>query len=82
MKTNLVAIGNSRGIRIPKSVIEQTGLKDEVEIDVRGSELVIRSARKPREGWDELCRELAARGEDKLLDAETPTVWDETEWTW
>ncbi len=82
MKTSLVAIGNSRGIRIPKAVIEQTGLQDEVEIDVRGSELVIRSARKPREGWDEAFRQMAARGDDKLLDAETSTTWEETEWTW
>jgi antitoxin MazE len=82
MKISLVAIGNSRGIRIPKAVIEQTGLQDEVEIDVRGSELVIRSAHKPRAGWEEACREMAAREDHKLLDSAIPTVWDETEWTW
>jgi antitoxin MazE len=82
MKANLVAIGNSRGVRIPKAVLEQTGLKDEVDLEVRGSELIIRSARKPREGWAEAFREMAARGDDKLLDPETATEWDETEWTW
>jgi antitoxin MazE len=82
MKANLVAIGNSRGVRIPKAILEQTGLTDEVELEVRGAQLVIRSARKPREGWEQACREMTARGEDALLDPETTTTWDETEWTW
>jgi antitoxin MazE len=82
MRANLVAIGNSRGVRIPKAILEQTGLTDEVELEVRGSQLVIRSARKPREGWAEDCRKMAERSDDGLLDPQTPTVWDETEWTW
>jgi antitoxin MazE len=82
MRASLIAIGNSRGVRIPKAVLEQTGLKDEVEMEVRGEELVIRAARKPREGWEESFREMAARGDDKLLDPTTPTEWDETEWQW
>ena len=82
MRANLVAIGNSRGVRIPKAVLEQTGLKDEVDLEVRGSELVIRAARKPREGWAEAFREMAARGDDELLDPETMSEWDRTEWTW
>jgi len=82
MRANLVAIGNSRGVRIPKAVLEQTGLKDEVDLEVRGSELVIRAARKPREGWAEAFREMAARGDDELLDPETMSEWDRTGWTW
>ena len=77
-----MAIGNSRGVRIPKAVLEQTGLKDEVDLEVRGSELVIRAARKPREGWAEAFREMAARGDDELLDPETMSEWDRTGWTW
>lgn len=82
MKANLVAIGNSRGVRIPKALLEQTGLTDKVELEVRGKQLVIRSARKPREGWEAAFREMAARGDDELLDPETMSEWDETEWTW
>jgi antitoxin MazE len=82
MRANLVAIGNSRGVRIPKAVLEQTGLTDTVELEVRGKQLVIRSARKPREGWAEDCRKMAELGEDGLIDPQTPTIWDETEWTW
>ncbi|MEP6960875.1 MAG: AbrB/MazE/SpoVT family DNA-binding domain-containing protein [Acidobacteriota bacterium] len=82
MKANLIAIGNSRGVRIPKAVLEQTGLTDEVEMEVRGRQLVIRAARKPRQGWEEAFREMATRGDDALLDAPTPTTWDKSEWKW
>jgi antitoxin MazE len=51
MRARLVQIGNSRGIRIPKPLLEQTGLHDEVEIEVRGEQLVIRAANPPRAGW-------------------------------
>jgi antitoxin MazE len=84
MKSRIVRIGNSQGIRIPKPVLEQAGLSDEVEIDVRGKTLVIRPARRPREGWDVAFREMAARGDDALLDGDVTTsrAWDEEEWEW
>jgi antitoxin MazE len=53
MKTRLVRIGNSRGIRIPKTILEQAGLQEEVEILVEHNSLVIRSVKKPRDGWNE-----------------------------
>ena len=82
MRTNVIAIGNSRGIRIPKVVLEQTGLRDEVELEVRGSQVVIRAANHPRAGWDKRFEEMAAAGDDKLLDPVAPNTWDESEWQW
>lgn len=82
MRATLVRIGNSRGVRIPKAVLEQTGLRDEIEMEVRGSQVVIRAAHHPRAGWDEAFSVMAARGDDKMLDRATPTKWDETEWEW
>lgn len=84
MKVNLVRIGNSRGIRIPKPVIEQCGFGDEVEMVVRNSELVIRSSSSARKGWSAAFAQMAEYGDDELLDlvAETPTEWDEEEWEW
>ena len=52
MKTRIVRIGNSRGVRIPKLLLEQTGLDGEVDISVRDDGLMIRPARKAREGWE------------------------------
>jgi len=82
MKVSVVQIGNSRGVRIPKAVLEQVGLRDEAEMEVRGSELVIRSANHPRAGWEAAFAKMAERGDDALLDAPTSTKWDETEWRW
>jgi antitoxin MazE len=84
MKTRIVRIGNSHGIRIPKPLLEQTGLRGEVEISVQDNSLVIRSARKPRAGWAAAFQEMARRGDDALLDEVPPTLsdWDEDEWEW
>ena len=84
MKGQIVRIGNSQGIRIPKVLIEQTGLSKEVEICVQDDSLVIRPARLVREGWEAAFQEIARRGDDVLLDAGSlpPTRWDEEEWEW
>ena len=84
VKTQVVRIGNSQGIRIPKLLLEQVGLFGDVEMEVAADHLVLRRARKSREGWEEHFKQIAEDGEDKLLDAEflKPTQWDLTEWEW
>jgi antitoxin MazE len=83
MKTNLIAIGNSRGIRIPKPLIEQCGLADEVEIDVRDKSIVIYSPRKSRDGWDKAFAQMARLKDDTLRDgSDKPSRWDSEEWEW
>jgi antitoxin MazE len=82
LKARLVKIGNSRGVRIPKIWLDQLELRDEVEMAVESGHIVIRPARHPRHGWDEAAREMAARGDDKLLDEPTPTQFDIDEWEW
>jgi antitoxin MazE len=84
MKTRIVRIGNSRGIRIPKPLLEQTGLRGEVEITAEDGSLVIRRARRPRESWEAAFAEMARRGDDALLDVlpHSLSTWDEDEWEW
>ena len=82
MKTRLVRIGNSRGIRIPKPMLEEAGLEDEVEIEVSPDGLRITPTRAVREGWEAAAAQLAERGEGGLLDPETLTDFDEAEWDW
>ncbi len=82
MKTRLVRIGNSRGIRLPKPLIEEAGLRDEVELRVREGALVIMPAKPPRYGWAEAARTLRERGESPLLDPPTPSRFDEEDWEW
>lgn len=84
MKTRIVPIGNSQGIRIPKLLLEQTGLSGEVEISAEDDALVIRPARKPRALWAAAFQKMAQRGDDALLDDVPPSGsrWDEDEWEW
>lgn len=84
MKSRVVRIGNSKGIRIPKPLFEQTGIADEVEIEVSGNTLVIRPAHPPRAGWECAFQAMAAAGEDSLLDpgAIGTSQWDDEDWEW
>jgi antitoxin MazE len=84
MKTRIINIGNSRGIRIPKPLIEQTGLTGEVEISVREKTLIIRAAGKPRTGWEDGFKRMAMQGDDHGLDVEPllASHFDEDEWEW
>jgi antitoxin MazE len=82
MKANLIRIGNSRGVRIPKAFLDQAGLHDAVDIALRGSQLIIRAANHPRQGWEEAFAAMAANGADSLLDPPANTQWDDSEWEW
>ncbi len=82
MKTKLIKVGNSQGVRIPRLLIEEAGLTGELEMSVEGDALVLRTARHPRAGWEEAFAEMHAAGDDELLDPLTATEFDESEWTW
>jgi antitoxin MazE len=82
MKARIVKIGNSKGIRIPKPLLEQLALAEEAELEVQQGQIVIRPAQRPRHDWDEQFRAMAKRGDDRLLDQPTLTRWDEREWAW
>lgn len=86
IRTRIIKIGNSQGIRIPRLLLEQSGLHDEVELVLDAEQLVIRSIPNPRAGWDEQFRRLTEQGDDDgLFEPETLpslTLWDEEEWTW
>jgi antitoxin MazE len=82
VRSKVVKIGNSRGIRIPRSLLEQAGLSEEVEMTVQGDKLIIESARKPRQDWEIHFARMAEAGDDQLLEEIMPTRWDEEEWVW
>jgi antitoxin MazE len=82
MKSRLIRIGNSRGVRLPKPLIEEAGLDEEVEVQIRGNTLVITSPRQPRAGWAEAAQEMRERGEDLPLDGPASTRFDDEEWRW
>jgi antitoxin MazE len=81
-KTRIVRIGNSRGIRVPKILLDQAQLPDEVELHAEPGRLVVLGARRPRTGWAEAARAMAEARHDALLDAPLPTHFDREEWEW
>lgn len=86
VKTRIVRIGNSQGIRIPKLLLEQVNLTEdeEVELEVQSEQIVIRPAYEARHGWESAFRAMAERHDDEMLDEEvgSTTTWDEEEWEW
>jgi antitoxin MazE len=73
MKSRIVQIGNSRGIRLPKVLLEEVQLADEVELKAEPGRIVIRRGSRPRAGWADAARRMRERDEDRLLDSTTST---------
>ncbi len=83
MKVNLVSIGNSKGVRIPRSIIKACGFGEQVEMRVSEGMVVLTPARNPREGWNRAFESMAAAGDDDLLVPENLAhEWDQEEWEW
>jgi antitoxin MazE len=84
MKAHVVRIGNSRGIRIPKSVLEQCQLHGDVDLIVQQGQLVVRSAAKARARWDQAFEHMHRAGDDTLIDRDSAATseWDRKEWRW
>ena len=83
MKAKIVRIGNSQGVRIPRFVLDETGMSGDVQLEVRDSEIIIRDDGGVREGWAAAFQEMASKGDDALLDDGTSsTDWDDDEWEW
>jgi antitoxin MazE len=83
ISAGIVTIGNSKGVRIPKTIREQIGLEDRVTMTVKGDALVIRPERMPRSGWEAALKEQAKTGRDELLMPDTlANQFDDDSWTW
>jgi antitoxin MazE len=79
MKTRIIRIGKWYAIRIPKSLLEQSGFSGEVDIQVQDESLVVRPSTRPRAGWAAAFREMALRGHDALVEETSflTTSWEE-----
>ena len=84
MRARVIKIGNSQGIRIPKTLLNQTGIMDEVELEVDKNQIIIRPISNPRAGWEDAFIAMAKKNDDELLDGEENIShsWDEEEWQW
>jgi antitoxin MazE len=84
IKSKIVRIGNSQGVRIPHFLLQQLHLANEVEMSIQDDQLVIRAARKPRQDWEARFSRVLTVDEDSPGEESTPqlTDWDGTEWIW
>jgi len=83
MKTELIRIGNSRGVRIPKLLIEQVGLGHRVELWAESDRVVIAPQRRPRQGWEESFAVAGSPAKDELLLEDSGVnSFDVKDWNW
>ncbi|MEK7855967.1 MAG: AbrB/MazE/SpoVT family DNA-binding domain-containing protein [Acidobacteriota bacterium] len=82
MKAQIIQIGNSQGIRIPKMMLEETKLSGEVELEVQADGLLIRSVQKPRGAWDAAFKSLADADDDQPISAVPATGFETKECKW
>jgi len=85
MKTKVIKIGNSKGVRIPRHILEESGLKNEIEIEVNDNKIILKPTKKAREDWDIAFKGMAKNNDDILLDKKSLgnlTSWDNEEWEW
>ncbi|MBW2368935.1 MAG: AbrB/MazE/SpoVT family DNA-binding domain-containing protein [Deltaproteobacteria bacterium] len=84
MRARIVKIGNSQGIRIPKPLLDQSGITENVELEVEKHKITIRPVLSVRSGWTNAFKSMAQNGDD-VLDEGSDVIthsWDENEWTW
>ncbi|HQU91996.1 MAG TPA: AbrB/MazE/SpoVT family DNA-binding domain-containing protein [Pyrinomonadaceae bacterium] len=81
MKAQIIKIGNSHGIRIPKAVLEETRMSGDVEIEVTPDGILIRNINKPRSNWDAMFKALSDRDDDLALNR-TSTGFEKKDWQW
>jgi antitoxin MazE len=84
VNVHLTKVGNSRGIRIPRAILEQVNLEGELELIVQEGALLIRPASKPRQGWEETFdnASLNFKEDSELTEPFVGNHFDDEEWTW
>jgi len=82
MRIKVIDIGNSRGIRIPKSLIEEMGFTHEVELQRTEKGLIIKPVREARAGWEELFKTASGQEKEDKEWSDAGNKFDKEEWTW
>ncbi|MDD3032026.1 MAG: AbrB/MazE/SpoVT family DNA-binding domain-containing protein [Candidatus Caldatribacteriota bacterium] len=68
MKATIIPIGNSKGIRIPKAILEQCNISEKVSLEIKGNSIIIKPIKNtPRKDWDKYFKMMQDKKEDKLI---------------
>ena len=81
MRSRVTRIGSSYAIRVPIRLLREAGLFDEVDLEVKGGQLIVSPAGRARAGWEAAFAEMARRHDDEPVDY-LPTEFDAEEWEW
>jgi antitoxin MazE len=74
MEVSVIKIGNSRGIRFSKTLIERYNIRDTVDLILDKGQIIIKPLSRPRKGWEKAFVEMHANGDDKLI---IPDIFEE-----
>jgi antitoxin MazE len=82
MLVSVIQIGNSRGIRLPKAILDQLNISEKLDLEVENQQIILKPVQdKPRQGWSDAFKEMASLKEDRLLIADTNGT-EGFEWEW
>lgn len=82
MKSQIIQIGNSQGVRLPKMLLEESRITGEVDLELHADGILIRNAQQPRAGWGDAFKLMAENEDDEILDARSSTKFDRKRWQW
>lgn len=83
MKASIVSIGNSKGVRIPKALLQQCNFTDTVHLEVKEDKIILSPIKQAREGWEEAAKHASNKGDDELLIPDSiENDFDKEEWQW
>ena len=67
MEASIIKIGNSKGLRLSKTILEKYHIKDKVELILEKGQIILRPIKSPRKNWEEKFKEMANNNDDELL---------------
>ena len=82
MKSQIIQIGNSQGVRLPKALLEESGIAGEVDLVLQEDGILIRGMQKKRDGWSEGLKVMLEQEDDELPDADELSDFDRRRWQW
>jgi antitoxin MazE len=82
MLVNIIQIGNSQGIRLPKSILEQLDMNNKVEMEIEDNKIILSSVnKKPRANWPKKFEQMHLNSDDKMLNDDSIDLTMEN-WEW
>ena len=67
MELSIIKIGNSKGFRLSKTLIEKYNIKDKVELILEKGHMILKPISSPRKDWETAFKEMSKNGDDQLL---------------